>query len=872
MARTFYSSYASTDSGQFRLKAVMYTAEQRGASDSAGMQIKVYCHVHDSFKSSHTAKFSGYKNNTTKVTKSKKVKAEKTFYLGSFTVKAAKVTKDILLTVNKKTVKIPANTIKNTKDGISDSTYIYPFSLTKDTTINGVPSVYEDDGATPVSYINTNKPTSWDITVSVSKGEADQPTSKIYLQQSNVYRPGDSDWTELRWENIKATSSSVHYTFNSIPISPGQPYKFRARASATTSGVEKFTDWEYSPQMWSIPSATDGVSIDTSLEYPRITWSASQEEIDSKSIRGWRIFQRGGLLGTWSILDDVYKPTTGTINYISNPITSRLDNNTIQYFKVVAFNYKDGFDMIQYAWEDSETEVEYQWKPDTPDVTGNNFYKVYWDANDTVTIEINDTAYMEDMHVLIESSIDETTWTQIANLEYPTNTYTDSSATLNTVYRIRYMNDAGYSGYSEIFYPAESVAPNPPLILAPMQNYFFIEDSQVQIKWSHQAPDGSPQKLAHVYIDNTLSYSGNDSSYIWDYSLYSAGNHTIKVRTQAINDLWSELTLKDITLVNKPTLNITSPSGTVVEFPSALDFTWTRALEKVNVRILDNNGNIAWTYEKFYSDDTSGSDSIPLMDFLFEPDVEYTIQVSGQFMYGIASSTTLVVATYEGDSDVQGALFPVTDEDENTAIAYITISRDNAEEEEEEEPIEEKTVLHAYLYRRSNGEKVLIGEVEENDTIADIYAPVNLQYNYELLQLFDDGTAASVVIDTMLESSYSYIYWGTNKDNIIKAIWNPTVSSAISRPEQQMVRYSGRKYPVLYDSKAREEKSTFVAELEYEDLQKVIDMMNEGGIGVWKSVQGRCYDATFDLNWQRVEAQYPIDLYRVTLNITRIEG
>ena len=382
--------------------------------------------------------------------------------------------------------------------------------------------------------------------------------------------------------------------------------------------------------------------------------------------------------------------------------------------------------------------------------------------------------------------------------------------------------------------------------------------------WAHQTVDGSPQIDAEIYRGNTLIADnlGSASSYTLSYTMWVLGSYTIKVRTKGANGLWSPFLSHEIQLVNRPEILITEPTGTVSTLPLTLTFFATGNLERVNVRIIDEDGNEVFTTEKSYPTSITGYDSISLMGLLFEPDVQYMIYISGQFEYGIASHQTSIVVEYDEDADLEGALYAYSEED-NNAIAYITIGRD---EEESAEPL---IVTKAYLYRDSNGENVLIGEVKENDTLTDLFAPVNIQYQYKLLQLFDDGTAATVVTDTMIPSNYSYIYWGNNYSNIIRAIWNPQISNSINRPEKQLVRYSGRNYPVSYDSKARDEKSTFTAQVEYATLEELIKFMNSGGSGIWKSVQGRCYLASFEMNWQRVNAQYPVDLYDVTLQITR---
>ena len=861
MSKNYYSDYATTDSGKFRLKAVM-----TAGSGSAGMSIALYAHVSDAFKSAHTASVICYKNNTTKLEKTKKnIKKAGTYKLGTFTVNYGKVSKAIKLTINKKTVVISANTILNSADKMNITT-VYPFAIS----VNE--NIYRDDESETYSVINATKPTLWNITVRISKGELDQPVNKIYLESTNVLDPQDSDWSEVAYDTFSYTSNATQSSFN-VSIDFEKPYKFRARASGSSSGTEKFSSFTYSPQLWSMPDATQSVSISNIDDVNYVIWEASLTSLDDYSVRDWLIYQKNGLNGTWQYLATV--EADESVQSYSYAITKRLGNLT-QYFKVVARNYlvetsdentssDEGYVsyILQEAWASAQIEADLVLPPSTPSINPNSM-TYYWNSNATVTITVNSTDFVEGMSAHIESSLDGETWTEIAEITYPTKSYTDSSATTTTQYRVRFENDGGYSDYSEAFQPGESIAPEAPILVSPLTNYFFYDDSSVNLVWAHQTVDGSPQIDAEIYRGNTLVADnlGSATSYNLSYTMWVVGTHTIKIRTKGANGLWSPFAIYVIQIVRRPWIEITEPTGTVSTLPLTLTFFAHGSLERVNVRILDEDGNEVFTTEKTYITPHSEFDSISLMGLLFEPDVQYMIYISGQFDYGIASQQTSIVVEYDEDADLEGALYAYSEED-NNAIAYVTIGRD---EEESAEPLE---VIKAYLYRDSNGENVLIGEVNENDTITDLFAPVNIQYQYKLLQLFEDGTAATVITDTMIPSNYSYIYWGNNYANIIRAIWNPQISNSINRPEKQLVRYSGRNYPVSYDSKARDEKSTFTAQVEYATLEELIKFMNAGGSGIWKSVQGRCYSASFDMNWQRVDAQYPVDLYDVTLQITR---
>ena len=388
--------------------------------------------------------------------------------------------------------------------------------------------------------------------------------------------------------------------------------------------------------------------------------------------------------------------------------------------------------------------------------------------------------------------------------------------------------------------------------------------------------DGSPQKAAEIqYSTDNETYSqlttisSSNSTYTWDMSSFGEQDVYYKIKTQSINDLWSSYSEpRYIALYTTPNITITAPTGDQSSLPIQVAYTYSgdSGLYKIVVNITDEDGDNIFTGSKDYDGtETSVSDSISLLDVLFEDGVDYTIDIVAQSARGgVANYSTHVTISYDGEDIPDGALVPLVTYDSDDAIAYISFFRD-----EEDDTF---TISHAYLYRVANGEKEFLGEVNEDSTIIDLYAPVNRDYQYHLLQLFSNGNAANVIIEAFNDSPYSFIYWGSNYQNIAKATWNASLSTALSRPEKQFIRYSGRKYYTTYDSKAQEEKQTFTADMEYAELQNFIDMMNFSGSGIWKSSEGRSFDASYELQFQRVEAKYPIDLWHATLTVTRIEG
>jgi hypothetical protein len=94
----------------------------------------------------------------------------------------------------------------------------------------------------------------------------------------------------------------------------------------------------------------------------------------------------------------------------------------------------------------------------------------------------------------------------------------------------------------------------------------------------------------------------------------------------------------------------------------------------------------------------------------------------------------------------------------------------------------------------------------------------------------------------------------------------------MKRPEKTQVRYSGRKYPVTYDSKAMDEGFTFNFILtDREQLNNFRYMLRNGGHGIWKSGDGDVYDADFEFDYS---SRYtgPNIYWNCSLSVTRIDG
>lgn len=155
--------------------------------------------------------------------------------------------------------------------------------------------------------------------------------------------------------------------------------------------------------------------------------------------------------------------------------------------------------------------------------------------------------------------------------------------------------------------------------------------------------------------------------------------------------------------------------------------------------------------------------------------------------------------------------------------------------------------------------------------IVDKYAPLNTAYVYEVVTYAASGAYAVEVTPNLFESTRWFAYWGDN--NIAWAMWNPSGSYTLTRPEKKRVHYAGRKWPVSYDSKAMEQEHSMTwTVVDMDDWRNgFIDLMNDGGRGVYKSCDGWVFHADFDYN---ATPQYTsiTRMGDMSLTISRIDG
>ncbi len=162
--------------------------------------------------------------------------------------------------------------------------------------------------------------------------------------------------------------------------------------------------------------------------------------------------------------------------------------------------------------------------------------------------------------------------------------------------------------------------------------------------------------------------------------------------------------------------------------------------------------------------------------------------------------------------------------------------------------------------------------------IVDKYAPLNTPYQYAVTTQASTQAVKTVYVDNEIVTDLWFAYW-THKDGenvtdmVASAKWNPDNGGIqIARPQKTRVYYAGRKDPVSYDGAAvslNETPSWMI--VERSEIQPFVQLIEDGGRGVYKSCDGWVYHADFDLT---LTPKYTAIGYYggIGLTVTRIAG
>lgn len=833
----------STDGGSFRLK-VKYTMTDNAITFTPSVVIKT------ATESDHkgTVSWRNVKGTTVKHSKTIK-KAKGTTSFGTYTNKDQSI--KIKLSLNGKTSSV---TLERTTNPNKPSLKV----------------TYKGDShfAIEVAF----------------EGENTRPISSAVLQRCEDVGGAGQSWDDVySWSGLGLTGKKT-YTLDDTNTERGHRYLWRIRCSGATgtSAWAKTSDWRFT-----LPSDVSDVAHErTSRFVNTVSWSANNADITRGVIKSFDVLcsVNGGAYELIANVPADESAQQGVHEYVH--VTT--DDNSYAY-KVFPRNTRGALST------GAATDTTYN-TPAMPEKIEGSYT-----ADGDVKLTLINNPHTATALYIDRTADGGTTWTNIAEVDEtdePCTEYLDESVPSGTLkYRARNFRDddglpAGerYSNWNESNEISTLSVPNPPTLIKPFTNASAIlSNNTVRLMWIHNPTDGSDQsafKLSYAVNDGapTEVTGTTDLHYDLDLTAFSPNDIiTWKVKTKGAHANYSEWSdERTFTVLTRPEIAFTSPSGgsTIENLPLNLEWNYTDTsgtLEELTVDIVHNE-NVEKTISVDIGDGTSGTYTYSLADFLFENEEAYTLSCSARSTSGLVATDEISIIIGYVPVVIEDGLFASADVDEETGYIAIQIESSSGEgesdspdpDDDDPEDIEvESDIATAHLYRVVNGERTSLGTVADGDYIEDKYAPLNRDFEYELLMLTEDGHVSYTTVTVNLGSDYWFCYWGD--ENIARARWNPNGSVSVSRPEKAQIRYSGRTYPVTYDSKAIEETYSFSGVItERAELDSFIRLMREGGQGVWKSADGEVYAADFDFSYS---ADYTRrNMWNCTLDVTRIES
>ena len=393
----------------------------------------------------------------------------------------------------------------------------------------------------------------------------------------------------------------------------------------------------------------------------------------------------------------------------------------------------------------------------------------------------------------------------------------------------------------------------------------------VVFEWQHNPVDGSAQTAYELkYARNGGSYTTLTGTTAQTRSVamttFSAGDEvTWQVRTKGADANYGEWSTETFYTYSEPGVNITAPTGNVTAMPIPMTATYTDmtgyTCEAATVSLL--LGGRELFSEAATISGGSITASLDASEFLPENGTEYTVRV-------VARSSSSLQATANGTfttafvEPVPGSLSVANEPD--TGYVVLTVSYDNSS-------LGDYVAAQSVSVARVNADgttTMLIDRGGNGAGVTDMYAPLNTPYQYAVITHAASEAINTVYVDNIISATEWFAYWG---GNIAKGKWNPDNGGiGMNRPQKKRVYYAGRRDPVSYDGSAvafSESPSWFF--LEQEQVAPFMQLMEDGGRGVYKSCDGMVYHADFELT---IRPEYTAAGYygSAAVNVTRIAG
>lgn len=392
--------------------------------------------------------------------------------------------------------------------------------------------------------------------------------------------------------------------------------------------------------------------------------------------------------------------------------------------------------------------------------------------------------------------------------------------------------------------------------------------ASVTFKWN-----GTPQyayKLKYRLVDGEGWTEVSDSGSTQTKTLtIPDGDYVWHVECEVITSpsQWQWTDTSTFGVHPAPTVTVVNPanSSTVTSLPIQYEVTFSDSngvFESGTIQLVNalNYQDVLWSSE--VTSDAALTGSIAADDMAHLPqNGNYTLSASLRSSTGLGSADMSTFAINIAGTD-QGTL-SVTN-DPLTGYATLLVGWDNTGGVH---------AASASLYRiTDNGRVMLADNLTTASTFVDKYAPLNVEYQYEVVTHAEPTAVTSKKFTNTISTDRWFVIWA-NGAKQAWAIWNPSGGYDYKRPQKKRVHYVGREYPVSYDGTALDEEHSISFTVLDRDswTNAFIELMHDGGRGVYKSVDGKVFWADVDISCTPKYTSLT-KIGTVSVGIVRIEG
>lgn len=411
-------------------------------------------------------------------------------------------------------------------------------------------------------------------------------------------------------------------------------------------------------------------------------------------------------------------------------------------------------------------------------------------------------------------------------------------------------------------------APKAPALTAPASSAVVSKATEnISFTWKHSPIDGSAQTAAQLrYSTNggttwtTVDVTGGAQSKSVANAFAVNSTVTWSVRTKGAHADYGPWAGNRVFQVKQvPTVYFSAPaSGAVVgEMPIAVVLSYSDpsgALANAKLE-LQHSGSTVWSKDM----GNATAATIGAADFLPTNGESYTLKAT------VRSSSQLqatAVRTIEIDFIEPERAYLVIDPDPDTG--HVAITAKIAEDESL------ATATRIQLFRVYKDSRICIADDTSGGvTITDKYAPLNVDYSYEAVTFAESGSFHTSSFEGRIETPWWFVYFS---DGIARAMWEPAGDIDQGRPNDELVYFDGREWPVLFQTRNKSDERSFGGWVDTQEEADLFGAMSlAAGDKVYKSLKGDVFHCRASAKITP-DYEYGEDGADISVSITRIDG